>query len=195
MKIIGLTGGIGSGKSTVARMFEDLFIPVYYSDDRARRLMNESPSIKKQLIEQFGAESFQNGQLNRALIASIVFDNKDKLKVLNDIVHPEVARDFSNWVSEQNSPYIIQEIPLLFENRKQADYYRIIMVTAPTVLRIERVTQRDGVSRDDVLARMRNQLPDEYKIPLSHYLITNLSKGQTWDRVLQIHKTLHKTIS
>ena len=195
MKIVGLTGGIGSGKSTVAQMFEQLGVPLYYADDRARYLMNHSPSIKRQLIDLFGEKAFEGGMLNRPFIAGQVFNDASKLKDLNGIVHPEVAKDFKEWLSLQSGPYVIQEIPLLFENRKQSEYHRIILVTAPEAIRIDRVVSRDRISRPDVKARINNQLPDNEKIPHSNYLINNLRRRQTEHLVRKIHKTLHQTIS
>ena len=122
MIIVGLTGGIGSGKSTVAAMFKDLGVPVYNSDDRAKHLMNTSNRVKKRLIDTFGEKSFSKEKLNRSYIAALVFNNREKLKKLNAIVHPEVKKDFNNWLMSQHASYVIQENPLIFENKSQGDF-------------------------------------------------------------------------
>ena len=173
MKVIGLTGGIGSGKSTVARMFEDLKIPVYYADDVAKKLMNESKRLRANIIRLFGKKAYGPSGLNRAYLAERVFNDKESLEALNALVHPEVEKHFQNWVMKQKSTYVIQENPLLFEKNRQEEYDAVITVTAPVELRIKRVMQRDGVSRKQVEARMNNQMDEEYKVRLATYVIEN----------------------
>lgn len=190
MRIVGLTGGIGSGKSTVARMFEELGVPVYYSDDEAKNLMNTSDQIKEGLIAVFGEKSFEKGNLNRSYIASLVFNDEEKLKILNSIVHPEVKRNFRQWVLEQNASYVIQENPLIFENNSQDDFDVVITVTAPKEIRIQRVMERDGVSENQVLARVNNQLEDQLKINASHFVITNKSLRDTKLQVERINEEI-----
>lgn len=190
MRIVGLTGGIGSGKSTVARMFEELGVPVYYSDDEAKNLMNTSDQIKEGLIAVFGEKSFEKGNLNRSYIASLVFNDEEKLKILNSIVHPEVKRNFRQWVLEQNASYVIQENPLIFENNSQDDFDVVITVTAPKEIRIQRVMERDGVSENQVLARVNNQLEDQLKINTSHFVITNKSLRDTKLQVERINEEI-----
>lgn len=190
MRIVGLTGGIGSGKSTVARMFESLGVPVYYSDDEAKQLMNTSDHIKKSLIDVFGKRSFENGKLNRPYIAGLVFDNKKKLKQLNAIVHPEVKRNFENWLMNQNTPYVIQENPLIFENNNQGDFDFVITVTAPEKIRVQRVMERDGLSEDQVLSRVKNQLEDQLKVKGSHFVITNDTLDGTKNQVERINEEI-----
>ena len=195
MKIIGLTGGIGSGKSTVAKMFNELGVPIYYSDDEAKRLMNTSDQIKKGLIDVFGQKSFENGKLNRAYIAALVFNDKEKLKNLNAIVHPEVKSNFKKWIMNQNAPYIIQENPLIFENNSQHDFDLVITVTAPKKNRIKRVMARDGLSENQVLDRVKNQLDDESKINGSDFVIINDTLNHTKIQVERINQEILAQIS
>jgi len=190
LRIVGLTGGIGSGKSTVARMFEELGVPVYYSDDEAKNLMNTSDQIKEGLIAVFGQKSFENGKLNRSYIASLVFNSEEKLKKLNSIVHPEVKRNFKKWILDQSASYVIQENPLIFENNSQDDFDVVITVTAPKKTRIQRVMERDGLSENQVLARVNNQLEDQLKINASHFVITNESLNDTKLQVKRINEAI-----
>jgi len=190
LRIVGLTGGIGSGKSTVARMFEELGVPVYYSDDEAKNLMNTSDQIKEGLIAVFGQKSFENGKLNRSYIASLVFNSEEKLKKLNSIVHPEVKRNFKKWILDQSASYVIQENPLIFENNSQDDFDVVITVTAPKKTRIQRVMERDGLSENQVLARVNNQLEDQLKIDASHFVITNESLNDTKLQVKRINEAI-----
>ncbi|WP_424000387.1 dephospho-CoA kinase [Maribacter sp. IgM3_T14_3] len=190
MMIVGLTGGIGSGKSTVAAMFKELDVPVYNSDDRAKYLMNTSIEIKEKLIALLGDEAYENGQLNRPFIAKKVFNDSELLANLNGIVHPVVRQDFLAWVKEQDSCYVIQETALLFENNSQNLYDRIIVVTAPKELRISRVLDRDNSTREQVMARINNQLDDEIKIKSSNFVIENIDLERTSSIVLQVHASI-----
>lgn len=190
MRIVGLTGGIGSGKSTVARMFESLGVPVYYSDDEAKQLMNTSDYIKERLIDVFGKRCFENGKLNRPYIAGLVFNDKEKLKQLNSIVHPEVKRNFKYWLMNQNVPYVIQENPLIFENKNQGDFDFVITVTAPEKIRVQRVMERDGLSEGQVLDRVKNQLEDQLKVKDSHFVITNDTLDGTKTQVERINEEI-----
>lgn len=190
MKIIGLTGGIGSGKSTVANMFKELGVPVYNSDERAKYLMNTSLDIKRQLIKLLGEEAYKGDKLNRSFIAEKVFSNTNLLAKLNDIVHPIVRNDFIDWTKKQDYSYVIQETALLFENKVQDLYDSIILVTAPKETRIIRVVDRDKSSREQVIARMNNQLDDEAKLNLSNYVIENIDLERTSSNVLQVHASI-----
>ena len=194
MKLIGLTGGIGSGKSTIARMFEELGVPVYYADIEAKKLMHSS-IIKNKLISLFGKKSYKNSGLNTVYIANIVFKDKDKLNALNKIVHPEVNKHFKNWIKNQNATYVIQENAIIFESKNQNDFDFIITVTAPEELKIERVISRDHISKESVLARMENQLDDAYKINNSNYVIHNTDLKQSKDQVFKLHNVLSKNLS
>ena len=190
MKTVALTGGIGSGKSVVAKMFEGLGIPLYYADQRAKQLMTESVHLRKGLKDLFGDRAFEDGVLNRSYIASVVFEDPVKLQSLNALVHPEVERDFKAWLNRQNAPYVIQEIPLLFENRKESQYDAVITVTAPRDIRIDRVVKRDKVSKAHVVQRMNNQLPEEVKIKGATFVIRNLDLEDSRRQVLEIHGQL-----
>lgn len=173
MKIVGLTGGIGSGKSTIAKWFSEAGIPVYNSDDEAKRLMNGSPEIREQLIKFFGEDAYLNEELNRKFISSKVFENKDLLEKLNQIVHPEVFKDFKNWIQKQNSVFVVKEAAILFESGSYHDCDYIISVIANQETRILRVMERDGISREQVLSRIENQWTDELRVVNSDFIIRN----------------------
>lgn len=185
---VGLTGGIGSGKSTVAKVFENIGIPVYYTDDEAKKLMNQDP-IKSLIIKHFGDESFVNDQLNRNHIASIVFNNEEKLELLNSLTHPPTILHSLEWCEKQNSPYIIQESALTFESDLSKILDVVIGVYAPKELRIERVMKRDNVSREDVLKRMNKQMNEEKKLGLCDYIIIN-DGNEILPQVECLHKLL-----
>ena len=190
MTIIGLTGGIGSGKSTVGTMFKELGVPVYNSDERAKRLMNTSKKIKKELIGLFGEKAYSEQELNRAYIAKKVFNDANLLAKLNGIVHPKVRKDFLNWTKKHNAPYVIQETALLFENESQKSYDKVILVIAPKELRIKRVLKRDESSREQILSRINNQLDDEIKIKLADYIIENIDIEITRSKILELHERI-----
>ncbi|KSA13959.1 dephospho-CoA kinase [Maribacter dokdonensis] len=190
MKVVGLTGGIGSGKSTVSKMFLELGVPVYNSDERAKKLMNTSAEIKNQIISFLGKESYHEEKLNRAYIAKKVFNDTTLLAQLNAIVHPVVREDFLKWTGEQEYCYVIQETALLFENNAQHLYDSIILVTAPKEERISRVVSRDNGTREQVIARMNNQMDDEEKLNLSDFVIENIDIERTRSIVLQVHAAI-----
>lgn len=192
MKIVGLTGGIGSGKSTVASMFEALGIPVYIADDKAKALMNSSKSIKKELIALLGELAYKNNSVNRPFIAQQVFNNKALLKKINAIVHPRVAEHFKTWLSRQNAPYVIKEAAIIFENDLEHQYDAIITVVAPKEERIKRVVTRDDSSKEKVMAIIENQLPDDEKVKRSDFVIENIDLEDVKNKVLQIHNRLIK---
>ena len=192
MEIVGLTGGIGSGKTTIAKMFEKLGVPVYYADDEAKKLMNSNSHIMEQLVKIFGKEAYINGALNRAYIADIVFNDKKKLEKINSIVHPEVEKHFGEWINMQKTKYVIQENAILFESGSQNRFDKIITVTAPVEMKIERVVKRDHIAREKVLERMHNQLEDTYKIKHSFFVINNLQLENSKKEVLKVHKLLNK---
>ncbi len=185
-KVVGLTGGIGSGKTTVAKMFESQGIPVYYADDEAKKLMNSSDVIKQKLISAFGNESYAEGELNRAYLAKQVFNDPEKLKIINDIVHPEVDRHFKNWVSQQDNEIVIQENAILFESGKKDLFDVIITVTAPKELRINRVVKRDHTTAEQVNARINNQMEEKEKIKKSDFVIQNIDLENSKKQALQI---------
>ncbi len=194
MKLIGLTGGIGSGKSTVAGLFPTLGIPVYESDQRAKSLMQSNAQLKDEIIALFGPEAYDlESKLNRGWIASKAFTNPALLQQLNDIVHPAVFQDLIDWTrveSQRNAPYLIQESALLFEEQLDKRFSAIILVVAPEEVRIERVMNRDSVAREDVVKRINNQLPDIKKIPHSDFVIYNDGTRSLIDQVMDIHRMI-----
>ncbi len=189
----GITGGIGSGKTTVCKIFEILGIPVYYADDKAKYLMVNDKDLVKNIISVFGEKSYlKNGELNRKYIADIAFKNKRKLEELNKAVHPAVKRDFENWVNEQEAPYIIKEAALLFETGSYKDLDFNILVTAPLDIRIKRVMMRDNIDKESVLARVNNQMPEEDKMKLADFVIYNDERHSLIQQVLDLNKKLRK---
>jgi dephospho-CoA kinase len=187
---IGITGGIGSGKTVVAKVFETLGIPVYYADEAAKRLMNEDATLKEKIQSQFGKESYTDGKLNRAFIASVVFSNPDKLALLNSIVHPVTIADAHQWMLQQTSPYAIKEAALMFESGSNKELDKIIGVYAPAPLRILRAMQRDHSDREEVLARMKRQMDEEEKMRLCDYVITNDEQSMILPQILELHNKL-----
>lgn len=189
---IGITGGIGSGKTTVCRLFETLGVPVYYADERAKWLMVNDEALIVGIKALFGEAAYQpDGSLNRAYIAERAFHNEPLLEQLNGLVHPAVGRDSLVWFSEhQQSPYVLKEAALLFESGSYRQLDAIIVVAAPEELRIERVMRRDGVSREAVLARIRRQWPQEEKIHLADYVIHNDGQSSLIRQVWELHKRI-----
>jgi len=187
---IGLTGGIGSGKSTVAKIFEVLGIPVYYADDAAKRIMNQDEDLKTAIINQFGTASYKEGLLDRAFIASQVFDNKEKLASLNALTHPATIRDAERWMNEQKTAYAVKEAALIFESgsEKQLDY--VIGVQSPVELRIQRTMARDAVSREEVLRRISNQMEETEKMKRCDFIIHNDEAQPILPQVLALHRNL-----
>ena len=194
-KIIGLTGGIGSGKSTVAFMFEKLGVPIYISDIEAKVLMENSKEIQNSLIQLLGRKTYLDGRLNRAFIASKVFNDSNLLSKLNAIVHPAVKAHFESWLSKQKSIYVIKEIAILFEMNSQNNFDYIISVVAPLKDRVQRVVQRDGKPESDVYSIIRNQLPDADKIKFSDFIIHNNLIATTESEVLILHKIILNKIT
>lgn len=190
MVLIGLTGGIGSGKTTVAHVFETLGIPVYYADTEARRIMNEDAELKDAIIKNFGSTSYKNGELDRAYLSQIVFNDSYKLDVLNSLVHPATIRDADLWMKNQNSPYVIKEAALLFESGAAGHLDYVIGVYAPSDMRIKRVMERDGVSREEILKRINRQLDENIKMKLCDFVITNDESELVVPQVLNIHEQL-----
>ncbi|MDB4092947.1 dephospho-CoA kinase, partial [Flavobacteriaceae bacterium] len=178
MKIIGLTGGIGSGKSTISKEFKCNSIPVYDSDTRAKILMNSSKVLKAKLIEFFGSSAYSNGFLNKKYISNLIFNDSSALNKINSIVHPEVFDDFINWKSRLNNDFVIYESALIFESGsyKLNDYN--ILVISDINKRIERVIKRDNIEKNDVLLKINNQWPDQKKIPLADYVFENSSVNE-----------------
>lgn len=177
--IIGLTGGIGSGKTTVARYFSKLGVPVYIADEEAKKILF-SPGAIKEINAAFGSDALTNGLPDKTKIAALVFNNREKLAELNAIIHPNVKEDFINWVSVQsNCKFVIKEAAILFESGSYKECDKIILVTAPIQVRIDRVLKRDNTTREKVLDRIKNQWDDDQKIPLSDFVISNIFPEDT----------------
>lgn len=187
---IGITGGIGSGKSTVAKVFEVLGIPVYYADDAAKRLMQEDEELKKKIQLEFGNEVYTNGQLNRRGLAEIVFASPEKLAQLNALVHPATLQDAERWMQHQTTPYAIKEAALIFESGAHEYLDYVIGVTAPAPLRIQRTMQRDGITREEVMARMNKQMDETIKMKLCDFVLVNNEQEMLLPRVIQLHEKL-----
>ena len=188
--IVGLTGGIGSGKTTVAKFFVELGVPVYNSDKEAKKLMKSSKKVKKEIIELLGENAYKGKRLNKIYISDKIFKNKSLLTELNSIVHPAVRKHFLRWTKRQDSPYVIQETAIIFENSGQDFYDKIILVTAPEEERIQRVMARSGISKNAILARLKNQWLDIKKEPLSDYVIVNLKLTKTKIKVEEVHNAI-----
>ncbi|MCV9388720.1 dephospho-CoA kinase [Reichenbachiella ulvae] len=193
MKKIGITGGIGSGKSTVCRIFETLGIPCYDADSRAKHLMNHSPEVITAIKEAFGEESYLDGQLNRNFLAKEVFGAGDRVKQLNAIVHPAVGKDFEQWVSGQQSPYVIKEAALLIESGSYQALDALINVTSPIELRIKRIKARDPFrTEDEIQGIIHKQFSDERRNEVANHIIQNDEKQLLIPQVLQLHEAFLK---
>lgn len=192
MMVVGLTGGIGSGKTTVAGFFKEKGIPVYIADDAGKRLMLTS-AIKEAIIEIFGKEAYSGDEPNRKFIASHVFSNPEKLEKLNSIIHPAVAKDFEAWKEKQDAPYVIYEAAILFETGgyKKCDFS--ILVSAPKEERIKRLQKRDDSSKQEIEARMANQWSDKKKKKLADFYIKNTDLSLTKSQVEELHEILLKS--
>lgn len=171
--ILGVTGGIGSGKSTVCEIFLLFGIPVYNSDERAKFLMNTSPNLINNIQANFGEEAYSNGQLNRSYLAEKVFSNEQELARLNALVHPAVGRDFDEWADEQDTELLIKEAAILIESGAYKQCDKILVVSCPVDIRISRVMKRDGVSEEEVKARISKQLGEEERLSYADYVIDN----------------------
>ena len=187
---VGLTGGIGSGKSKVAEILRDMGIAVYDSDSRAKALMSEDVALRKALIEAFGDNTFTEQGLNRAWLAERVFSNVDELQRLNAIVHPAVMRDFAAWAEAQSGEYVVMESAILLEAGLESHVDAVVAVMAPKELRLERAMMRDGASREQIEERMRNQISDDERTERSKYAIVNIDLDDLVEDVEQLHRRL-----
>lgn len=191
IKKVGITGGIGSGKTTVCNIFKTLNIPVYHADAEARHLTDNHPEIIKRVGKLFGNDIYKHGLLDRKKVASLVFSNKEILQQLNAIIHPIVAAHFTAWLSKQeNCPYIIKEAAILFESGANKQVDKVITVTAPQHIRIKRVMLRDKLSEEEVLNRISNQMPQEEKVKRSDYIIQCNDINLVIPQVLRLHEEL-----
>lgn len=188
---VGITGGIGSGKSTVCRIFETLGIPVYYADLRAKELMHRDPQVVQALKELFGNDVYdRQGALRTSMVAAQVFGDEEKLRRLNAIVHPATIRDADEWAARQQAPYVLKEAALMFESASFHSMDWIIGVSAPEALRIRRTVERDGSSPEEVRKRMRNQLDEGIRLRLCDEIIYNDEQQLLIPQVLRIHESL-----
>ena len=192
MLSVGLTGGIGSGKTTIAAVFDALGIPVYNADAAAKRLMNEDEVLKAQLLDMFGEGLYKKNQLDRAYLANIVFGNKEKLKALNNLVHPLTIADATQWFQKQTSPYAIKEAALIFESDSWKDLDAVIGVSAPETIRIQRVMKRDNIDAQQVAARMAQQMDEAQKMSKCDYIITNDDVSLVMPQILKIDQLLRE---
>lgn len=189
-QVIGLTGGIGSGKSTVAKFFHELGAPVYIADEEAKKIMETSKEVQQEIKTLLGEEAYRDGMPNRAWIAAKVFKNKELLQRLNAIVHPRVRAHFKTWLGKQTAPYIIYEAAILLESGGEAHCDRIILITAKKETRVARLLKRDRSTREEIEARMAAQWSDEKKLDLADFHIQNESLEHTKERVFSLHTKL-----
>jgi len=189
---VGLTGGIGSGKTTVAKLFANVSVPVYNSDVRAKYLMDNDLELKEQVAACFNVSLTADGTIDKKALGAIVFSDKKALEKLNALVHPKVAEDYERWSNayKHQSPYVIKEAAILFESGAAETMDKVIAVTAPEAIRIDRVMNRDGVDRDAVLRRMENQWPEAKKVALANFIIYNSGEQSLIKQVLAIHQEL-----
>jgi dephospho-CoA kinase len=185
---IGITGGIGSGKTTVAKVFELLNVPVYYADTASKRLYKTDRNLVQKMKAHFGDDIYNGDELNRSRLASIVFNDPSQLQVLNRFVHPPTIKDADDWLQSQTAPYIMKEAALLFESGSVASLDYVIGVYAPQNLRLKRVMDRDTVSREDVLQRMNRQIDEELKMKLCDFVITNNEQEMVIPQVMALHQ-------
>jgi dephospho-CoA kinase len=193
-KILGLTGGIGSGKTTVAKMFEALGVPVYNADQSAKMLMQSSQDLKDKIKQLLGEDAYTENRLNKAFISEKIFNNKVLLSQINALVHPEVARDFNSWLTLQTSVYVIKEVAILFETAAEDQFDYILTVTAPEAIRIQRIIERDQIALTKIKAVISNQLQDSEKTVKSDFVILNTDLNDTKNQVYDIHNKIHKEI-
>lgn len=187
---VGITGGIGSGKSTVCRMLAERGVALYDADSRAKALMSTSEALRRALIDNFGAETFTAEGLNRAYLAGRVFNDAEQLRLLNSIVHPAVIEDFEAWAEAQEGNYVVFESAILFEAGLEDRVDVAVAVMAPEALRVERVMARDGHSREQVLARIKNQMSDDERSDRAKYSIVNVDIEELEEDVEQLHRRL-----
>ena len=190
MKIIGLTGGIGSGKSTVLELFKILGVKTYSADESAKKLVNTDPYLINLIKSSFGENIYDKGQLNSKKLSDIVFEDKEKLILLNSIIHPAVAKDFKLFLNSNNEDYIVKEAAIIFETKSENNYDKIILIQSPLEIRIERVINRDNISREEVMKRINNQLDENLIIDKCDYVIRNENIEDLEDKVLSIHLDL-----
>lgn len=196
MKIVGLTGGIGSGKTSVAHIFEVMGVPVYYSDLRARWIMENDPIVIKQLTQHFGPQSYiKQGHLNRSFISKKIFGNPSETSWLNQLIHPLVQLDFNNWAEHQTAAFGIKESALLIELRDQQKLDKLILVISDEPSKIQRIQKRDALTVQEIKSRMEAQISDADRIPYAHFIIYNEGRQSLIKQSIQIFKQLEAEYS
>ena len=194
MILVGLTGGIGSGKSTVINYFKELGITCYQADDEAKKLMNSDKSLIKKIKNSFGDSIYINSKLDRKKLSAIVFTDKQKLELLNSIVHPYVNRHFENYCKGLRDIYIIKEVAIIFEIGTQNKFDKIILVRAPKEDRVKRIINRDKCNRQDAINRINNQIADDDKIDQCDFIIDNINLEEISNKVFKIHNSILNSI-
>ena len=194
MILVGLTGGIGSGKSTVINYFKELGITCYQADDEAKKLMNSDKGLIKKIKNSFGDSIYINSKLDRKKLSAIVFTDKQKLELLNSIVHPYVTRHFENYCKGLEDIYIIKEVAIIFEIGTQNKFDKIILVRAPKEDRVKRIVNRDKCNRQDAINRINNQIADDDKIDQCDFIIDNINLEEIPNKVLKIHNSILNSI-
>ena len=185
---IGLTGGIGSGKSTVAKVFQTLGIPIYYADKAAKEIMNTNEALKQQIIHHFGEDIYENKVLNRILLAQKVFNNPSQLNLLNSLVHPPTIKAAEDWFAQQKAPYCIKEAALIFESGSQQNLDFVIGVYTPTTIRLQRVMHRNKATKEEVQQRMDKQIDETIKMRLCDFVVTNNEQELLIPQVMALHE-------
>ena len=191
---IGLTGGIGAGKTTVAHIFEVLGIPIYFADDAAKKLMNENENLRQEIIKNFGSESYVDGKLNRRFLAEAIFSDSKKTLLINSIIHPATLADAEKWFHEQQGPYAIKEAALIFEANAENNLDLVIGVSSPLEIRLQRVMKRDGITLEAVEKRMQHQMEENKKMERCDFIIFNNDKDLLIPQVISIHENLLQNI-
>jgi len=187
---VGITGGIGSGKSTVAKVFEVLGIPVFYADVRAKILMDENEELKEKIKENFGKDIYAYGKLDKKHLSTIIFNDPKKLALLNSLVHPATIKDANDWMQQQTTHYAVKEAALIFESGSQQYLDYVIGVYAPATIRIQRAMKRDNVTAEEVKSRMNKQIEESIKMKLCDFVVTNDEQELLIPQVLKIHEEL-----
>lgn len=185
---VGITGGIGSGKTLVCKIFEKLGTPVFYADQEAKNIINQDPDVRKALKLHFGPEIYDHNGIKKTKLADVIFQNDEALTTINSIVHPAVRKAFDVWSEQQNAPYVIEEAAILFESGAHTILDQTVLVYAPRELRIRRAMKRDGTSREHIEQRMKNQGPDEDKLHRADFVIYNDDSRMVIPQVLELHE-------
>lgn len=187
---VGITGGIGTGKSMICRIISIMGYPVFYSDTEAKEILSADANVRNQIIQSFGEESYLGEKPNTLFLAEVVFKNQQKLEKLNQIVHPAVRQKFKIWAQNQNSPVVFNEAAVLFESGSHRNFSKTVLITSPTELRIERLLKRDESTLEKIKSRMQNQWSDDKKIPLADFVITNDEHSLIVPQVLSLLQKL-----